>query len=103
MDETAEQVIRKSKPKTDEPLNLLFTGHSAGAAVAELLFAFVHSNLTELSKIASGGFFHLVSLISPFSLIVINKTSRKSTASHSPARLSPFHQYAALPEACFSL
>lgn len=76
MDKTAEQVIRKSIPKTGEPLTLLITGHSAGAAVAQLLFAFVHSSLTKLSKIASGGFFHLVSLTSPFSLIVINKASR---------------------------
>lgn len=56
MDEATEQVIRKSKPKTDEPITLLFTGHSAGAAVAQLLFAFVHSSMTSLSKVASGQF-----------------------------------------------
>ncbi|MCJ1249615.1 hypothetical protein MMC30_006841 [Trapelia coarctata] len=53
MDETAEQVIRRSIPKTDEPITLLFTGHSAGAAVAQLLFAFVYSKMTSLSKIVS--------------------------------------------------
>jgi predicted lipase len=34
--------------------NILFTGHSGGAAVAQLLFAFMHSNSSPLARFKSG-------------------------------------------------
>lgn len=80
MDETAEQVIRQSKPETYEPVTLLFTGHSAGAAVAQLLFAFAHSKTTKLSKIASSKFPKITSpplFLSPPSLTIHHQAFKK--------------------------
>jgi hypothetical protein len=31
-------------------MNLLFTGHSSGAAIAQLLFAFMHSDMSPMAR-----------------------------------------------------
>ncbi|KAF2144353.1 uncharacterized protein K452DRAFT_223300 [Aplosporella prunicola CBS 121167] len=36
---------------TEAPINIVFTGHSAGAAVAQILFGFVHGRNTRLSAL----------------------------------------------------
>jgi hypothetical protein len=35
-------------------VNVLFTGHSSGAAIAQLLFAFTHSDASSLACFKSG-------------------------------------------------
>ena len=54
MEETVTQIIQETLPSRDSSAALLFTGHSAGAAIAQLLFAFCHSGTTSLSRVASG-------------------------------------------------
>lgn len=47
----AAEITKLFEDRPPGEVNLLFTGHSSGAAIAQLLFASMHSNTSQLSRL----------------------------------------------------